>query len=102
MSLGQHHEWKQMCVRYSGVKSGSTALDLCCGSGDLTQMLAKKVGPKGRVSGSLLIQSKAIFKVLGLDFSPEMLKIAKEKDQESQSCKGQIEYMILWFLKLKL
>lgn len=49
MSLGQHREWKQMCVRYSGVKSGSIVLDLCCGSGDLTQMLAKKVGPKGRV-----------------------------------------------------
>eukprot|EP00210_Caulerpa_lentillifera_P004246 g4050.t1 len=70
MSLGQHWEWKKMCVRYSGAKPGNTVLDLCCGSGDLTHLLATKVGPKG--------------KVIGLDFSPDMLKVAKEKNLDSQ------------------
>ncbi len=65
LSLGQHHIWKLMAVKWSGVEPGDSALDICCGSGDLTQILARKVGGKG--------------KVIGIDFSPEQLKIASAR-----------------------
>ncbi len=64
LSLGQHRIWKQMAVKWSGVKPGDTALDLCCGSGDLAQMLARRVG-NGQV--------------YGIDFSCQLLKVARER-----------------------
>lgn len=42
-----------------------TILDLCCGTGDWTFDLSKAVGQKG--------------KVVGLDFSENMLKVAQDK-----------------------
>ncbi len=65
LSLGQHHVWKLMSVKWSRPTIGNTALDICCGSGDLTQMLAHRVGPTG--------------KVYGLDFSAEQLAVAKKR-----------------------
>ena len=65
LSLGQHSIWKQMAVKWSGAKLGSTCLDVCCGSGDLTQMLARQVGAKGQV--------------VGLDFSAAQLAIAQHR-----------------------
>ncbi len=59
LSLGMHWVWKQMAVAWSGAKSGDICLDLCCGSGDLTQLLAKQVGNTGIV--------------LGADFAPAQL-----------------------------
>ena len=65
LSLGQHRIWKLMAVKWSNPKAGDLALDICCGSGDLTMMLAKQVGIEG--------------KVIGLDFAPEQLAIAHQK-----------------------
>jgi demethylmenaquinone methyltransferase/2-methoxy-6-polyprenyl-1,4-benzoquinol methylase len=62
LSLGIHWVWKQMTVSWSGAKIGDTCLDLCCGSGDITQLLAKQVGNTG--------------KVIGADFAPAQLTIA--------------------------
>ena len=64
LSLGQHRIWKQMTVKWSDPQPGALGLDLCCGSGDLTQMLAKQIGSTG--------------KVIGVDFSPALLTIAKQ------------------------
>lgn len=55
MSFGLHKEWKERCVRYSGAKRGSMVLDVCCGSGDLAQLLATKVGPDGHVECAISI-----------------------------------------------
>jgi demethylphylloquinol methyltransferase len=52
LSLGIHWVWKQMSVAWSGAKLGDTCLDLCCGSGDLTQLMAKRVGNIGTVIGA--------------------------------------------------
>ncbi len=52
LSLGIHWVWKQMTVSWSGAAPGNTCLDLCCGSGDLTQLLAKQVGTTGTVIGA--------------------------------------------------
>jgi demethylphylloquinol methyltransferase len=65
LSLGIHWVWKQMSVAWSGAKPGDTCLDLCCGSGDLTQLLAKQVGSTGVVIGG--------------DFAPAQLANAKAR-----------------------
>jgi demethylphylloquinol methyltransferase len=65
LSLGIHWVWKQMTVSWSGAKSGNTCLDLCCGSGDLTQLMAKQVGTTGTV--------------IGADFAPAQLAHAAER-----------------------
>jgi demethylphylloquinol methyltransferase len=67
LSLGQHRIWKEMTVKWSAAKSGDTCLDLCCGSGDLTFQLARRVGVTG--------------KVYGVDFSCNLLATAKERCQ---------------------
>lgn len=67
LSLGQHRIWKQMTVKWSNAKPGDTCLDLCCGSGDLAQMLARRVGATG--------------KVFGVDFSSAQLAIARQRLQ---------------------
>lgn len=65
LSLGLHRIWKLMTVKWSNPTPTSTALDLCCGSGDLTFLLAKQV-TQGQV--------------FGVDFSAELLEIAKQKE----------------------
>jgi demethylphylloquinol methyltransferase len=65
LSLGQHRIWKLMAVKWSKARLGSNALDVCCGSGDLALLLAKKVGNTGQVTG--------------LDFACEQLAIAKQR-----------------------
>lgn len=68
LSLGQHRIWKDMTVKWSGAKPGDTTLDLCCGSGDLSFVLARRVGKTGQV--------------FGVDFSPELLEVAKSRDRD--------------------
>ncbi len=52
LSFGIHWVWKQMAVSWSGAKAGDICLDLCCGSGDITQLMAKQVGSMGTVIGA--------------------------------------------------
>jgi demethylmenaquinone methyltransferase/2-methoxy-6-polyprenyl-1,4-benzoquinol methylase len=49
MSLGIHRIWKRFTIALSKVRPGQTVLDLAGGSGDLTRLLADKVGKKGQV-----------------------------------------------------
>lgn len=63
-SLGLHRLWKRRVVRLARVRQGERALDLCCGTGDLAFALAK-----------------AGAEVVGLDFSEEMLGVAKAKSK---------------------
>ena len=56
-----------MTVQWSGAKPGDTCLDVCCGSGDLAQLLAEQVGSQG--------------KVFGVDFAPAQLTIAQKRLQ---------------------
>lgn len=67
LSLGQHRIWKLMTVKWSGATVGDTCLDLCCGSGDLAEMLARQVGTNGQV--------------FGVDFSTQQLAIAQQRLQ---------------------
>ena len=65
LSFGLHRIWKQMAVKWSSAKPGDRCLDLCCGSGDLAQMLAEKVGRTGQV--------------YGVDFSSAQLAVARDR-----------------------
>ena len=49
MSLGLHRLWKRFAIALSGVKAGSTVLDVASGSGDLALAFARIAGPTGKV-----------------------------------------------------
>lgn len=49
MSAGMHRLWKRFTVNISGVKSGDHVLDIAGGSGDLSKLFSKRVGPQGQV-----------------------------------------------------
>lgn len=65
LSFGLHQVWKLMTVKWCQPRRGDFALDICCGSGDLTHLLAKQVGKTGQV--------------IGLDFSCQQLAIARQR-----------------------
>ena len=65
ISFKQHDIWRDKTMKKMGNLSGMTVLDLCCGTGDWTFDLSKAVGKSG--------------KVVGLDFSENMLKVAQTK-----------------------
>src|SRR5712692_4179483 len=63
LSGGSDGGWRRRAARATGLTSGGSALDVACGSGKLTADLARIAGPRGRV--------------VGLDFSPQMLEVAR-------------------------
>ena len=64
MSFGLDKSWRKFAVSRAEAKEGSICLDICCGTGMLSMELANKVGLQGKVTG--------------LDFSANMLEVAKE------------------------
>ena len=65
MSAGLHHRWRERAADRTELAPGGSALDVCCGTGDLTLELAGRVAPDGYV--------------IGCDFSEPMLDLAREK-----------------------
>jgi demethylmenaquinone methyltransferase/2-methoxy-6-polyprenyl-1,4-benzoquinol methylase len=65
-SFGLHRFWKHRLVKLADVKPGERALDVCCGTGDISFALAE--------AGS---------DVVGLDFSEAMLGVARRKYRKS-------------------
>jgi demethylmenaquinone methyltransferase / 2-methoxy-6-polyprenyl-1,4-benzoquinol methylase len=65
MTAGMHHRWRRRAADLAEVEPGATALDVCCGTGDLAMELAARVGPDGSV--------------VGCDFSERMLDLARAK-----------------------
>ncbi|HBP54000.1 MAG TPA: bifunctional demethylmenaquinone methyltransferase/2-methoxy-6-polyprenyl-1,4-benzoquinol methylase, partial [Synechococcus sp. UBA8638] len=51
LSLGLHRLWKRQAVALLQPRPGERIVDLCCGTGDLTLLLAERVRPHGRVIG---------------------------------------------------
>ena len=49
MSFGLHRAWKRFVIEIAAIHRGDRVLDLAGGTGDLTRLLAPKVGAKGRV-----------------------------------------------------
>ncbi len=70
MTGGLHHQWRDRAVDRAEVGTGSDALDVCCGTGDLALALRRRIGPDGRV--------------VGCDFSEPMLELARRKSGEEK------------------
>lgn len=64
MSWGMHRRWKRRLVRSIAPPDGGRVLDLCCGTGDVARALAAAEPGK--------------MQVVGLDFTPEMLEVARQ------------------------
>lgn len=73
MSWGLHRRWKRILVRLSAPRAGEKGLDLCCGTGDVARLLVS-----GGAGASKL-------EVVGLDFTREMLEIARGVTPASMS-----------------
>ncbi|MDX6626311.1 MAG: demethylmenaquinone methyltransferase / 2-methoxy-6-polyprenyl,4-benzoquinol methylase [Solirubrobacterales bacterium] len=65
MTAGLHHRWRKRAAARAELGPGDSALDVCCGTGDLALELAGRVAPGGNV--------------VGCDFSEPMLDLAREK-----------------------
>jgi demethylmenaquinone methyltransferase / 2-methoxy-6-polyprenyl-1,4-benzoquinol methylase len=65
MTAGMHHRWRERAAEHAGLAPGDSALDVCCGTGDLALELSERVAPEGHV--------------VGCDFSEPMLDLAREK-----------------------
>jgi demethylmenaquinone methyltransferase/2-methoxy-6-polyprenyl-1,4-benzoquinol methylase len=64
-SFGLDHFWRMRAVSRSGIHEGEQVLDVCTGTGKLASLLARRVGPRGSVTGA--------------DFCKEMIDIANVK-----------------------
>jgi demethylmenaquinone methyltransferase/2-methoxy-6-polyprenyl-1,4-benzoquinol methylase len=68
MTAGLHHRWRERAAQRTGLGPGDSALDICCGTGDLALELSGRVAPGGSV--------------VGCDFSEPMLDLARDKAAE--------------------
>jgi len=62
-SLGLDQAWRRRAVREAAVRPGNVVVDVACGTGDLTEQFARTEASR----------------VIGVDFTPQMLEIAKSK-----------------------
>jgi demethylmenaquinone methyltransferase / 2-methoxy-6-polyprenyl-1,4-benzoquinol methylase len=65
LSGGVDGAWRKRAARETRLREGGSAIDVACGSGKLTAELGRLALPKGRV--------------VGLDFSPQMLEVARKE-----------------------
>ncbi|MTV47456.1 demethylmenaquinone methyltransferase [Heliobacillus mobilis] len=77
-TFNSDRRWRRKTAYYSAVGIGGTALDVCCGTGELAQALAERVGRRGHV--------------VALDFNHDMLEVAREK-QRQRLLEPQIEFI---------
>lgn len=71
-SLGMDQHWRNVAVKMAGVQAGNQIVDVACGTGDLTLKFARaraQAGGHGHGAGG----------VRGIDFTYEMLPLAREK-----------------------
>ena len=78
MTAGLHHRWRERAAERAELEPGDSALDACCGTGDLAFELARRVEPQGSVIGS--------------DFSERMLELARRKAADRTGAPVRFEY----------
>lgn len=78
MTAGLHHRWRERAADRAELSPGESALDVCCGTGDLAFELARRVAPGGHV--------------VGCDFSEPMLDLAREKARERAAAGVRFEW----------
>ena len=72
LSLGWHHNWKDVMVRDLDVYSNDLILDIATGTGDIAIKIARVMKERGKLLGSKPT-------IVAVDPSKEMLRIAQEK-----------------------
>ena len=50
LSLGEDRRWRRRAAQLARIGRGGRALDVCCGTGALSALLKRRVGPEGSVS----------------------------------------------------
>lgn len=65
LSLRMHHKWRQQAISIADIRPGQTVLDVATGTGDMMIEAMKRMDGRGLV--------------IGLDFVPRMLEIARKK-----------------------
>lgn len=80
LSYGRDRRWKAELVELANVRRGESAVDLACGTGDIAYALAERGA-----------------RVAGLDFAPEMLRLARSKPRRSR-----VTFVVGDMLKLPL
>lgn len=65
ISLGLHKKWKSFAVDLLEIKETDKVLDLCCGTGDMTQLI--------------LVKNYASIDITAVDFSSKMLDQARKR-----------------------
>jgi demethylmenaquinone methyltransferase/2-methoxy-6-polyprenyl-1,4-benzoquinol methylase len=78
MTAGLHHRWRQRTAARAELTEGASALDVCCGTGDLALELVGHVGQTGTV--------------IGCDFSQPMLELAREKSVKRWATNVRFEF----------
>src|SRR5947209_1277695 len=79
-SLWMDQHWRNKAVRLAMVKPGDVILDVACGTGDLTLKFAQRLWRQSIAESYTPRRGQ----VIGLDFTPEMLPIAREKSARAR------------------
>jgi demethylmenaquinone methyltransferase/2-methoxy-6-polyprenyl-1,4-benzoquinol methylase len=75
-SFGLHRLWKRRVAKLAAVQPGNCALDLCCGTGDISFALAQRGA-----------------ETTGLDFSPQMLEVAAGRQRHFKSQISNLKFL---------
>jgi len=67
LPCGGENYFRKRCVNFASPAEGGQVLDVCCGTGTLTSLIAHHIGPNGQV--------------IGVDTSESALEIARTKTQ---------------------
>ena len=78
-SADRDHAWRRRAARSAALRPGQTALDLCTGTGKLAHELLPFVGRSGRV--------------IGIDFSPAMLEVARRREPQVEFRLGDVTHL---------
>lgn len=65
--FGGERRWRELIVEWIYPQPGEKILDICCGTGTLTVMIAKRL--------------RGIGEVVGIELSPAQLRIARKKEK---------------------
>ena len=76
LTLGQMGVVRRKTVELAGIRPGDRVLDVGCGTGDLTLVAAARAGAQGEV--------------VGIDASPEMIEVARQKTPQGTSARFEI------------
>ena len=81
--IGGEDNFHNTCHELLDIQQKKTVLDMCCGVGTFTISLVKNIKPKGRV--------------LGVDLSPEMVRIAEQNNRNEA-----VEFQVMDVTKTNL